>query len=143
MDNSVLRMLKDNCRQSALEMSFGKEVSYKTIINRIRSLELRRVILGYRMFMHSADNKPFVVLFSFKNYATSSEKQVLKYLEQLDCVTQTVRLFGIWNLFVHVRLEDLEKLQEMVIMLRDKFEMIDNYEIIPIFEDIAINVYPV
>ncbi len=143
LDKNILMMLKDDCRQSALHLSQGKDVSYKTIINRIKSLEQRKIILNYRLFMHSAQTKPYVVLFSFKNYATSSEKNVLKYLEQLDCVTQTVRLFGLWNLFVHVRLEDLEKLQEMVITLRDKFEIIDNYEIIPIFQDIAINVYPV
>jgi DNA-binding Lrp family transcriptional regulator len=56
--------------------------------------------------------------------------------------TQVVRLFGIWNLFIHLRSENNEEVQKILIDLRDKFEIIDNYEIIPIFEDISINLMP-
>jgi len=146
LDHYILQAIKDNCRKSALEISRGKDISYKTIINRIKNLEEKRVILGYRMFLRSIEEvqqRAYIVLFSFKNYRKNIEQDLLGYVQRLDSVTQTIRLFGIWNLFIHVRVENNEKLQNIVIEIRDKFEIIDEYEIIPVFEDIAINLMPV
>jgi DNA-binding Lrp family transcriptional regulator len=143
LDRYILGRLKDDCRIPALELAKGKDVSYKTIINRIKSLEQKKIILGYRMFMKSESQRPFIVLLSFKDYSRKSEKLLLSYLSENDAVTQTVRLFGIWDLFLHIRIEDNEKLQSLIIDLRDKFQIIDNYEMIPVFEDISINLMPV
>ncbi|MBI5881202.1 Lrp/AsnC family transcriptional regulator [archaeon] len=142
LDRQILSRIKDDCRLPALELAKGKDVSYKTIINRIKSLEQKKVILGYRMFLKSEQQKPFVVLLSFKDYSRKSEKLLLSYLAENDNITQTVRLFGIWDLFLHIRIEDNERLQQLIIDLRDKFSIIDNYEIIPVFEDISINLLP-
>lgn len=142
LDYYILNKIKDDCRISSLDISRGKDVSYKTIINRIKSMEKNKVILGYRMFVKSKDYKPFIVLFSFKNYSRATEKKLLSYLKQNDNITQVVRLFGLWNLFIHVRIEDNEKLQNLIIVLRDKYDIIDNYEIIPVFEDVSINLLP-
>ena len=71
------------------------------------------------------------------------EKGLLSFFARENHITQVARLFGIWNLFLHIRIEDHEKLQNLIIQLRGKFDIIDNYEIIPIFEDVAINLMPV
>lgn len=142
LDYYILSRIKDNCRLSALELSKGKDVSYKTIINRIKSMEKRGIILGYRLFLKEMDKKRFVLLFSFKDYSKDSEKRLRSFLAQHDEVTQTLRLFGVFNLFAHVRTDDNEKLQKLIIELRDKFEIIKDYEIIPVFEDISINLMP-
>ena len=143
LDYYILNNIKDNCRLSALELSKGKNVSYKTIINRTKQLEKRNVILGYRTFLKQMKEKPFLLLFSFKDYSRKIEKDLISYLARRDEITQTLRLFGIWNLYIHVRMEDNEKLQNLIIKLRDKFDIIDDYEIMPIFEDISINLLPV
>lgn len=142
LDYHILSKLKDNCRLSALELSRGKNVSYKTIINRIKKLEKKNIILGYRIFIKSEEKRPFVVLFSFKDYSRKTEKQLLSHLGGNDSVTQAVRLFGLWNLFLHIRIENNEKLQDLIVDLRHRFNIIDDYEIIPVFEDISIDVFP-
>ena len=146
LDKTILHKIKDNCRLSALEISRvlpeGKGVTYKTIINRIRTMEKNKVILGYRPFISSSEHRPFVVLLSFKNYSRKEEKQLIEYLGSRKEATQIARLFGTWNLFIHVRIKDNERLQELLIELRDKFGIIDEHEIIPVFEDIAINLMP-
>ena len=58
-------------------------------------------------------------------------------------ITQILRLFGVWNMFIHVRMEDNELLQNFIIKLRSKFSIIDDYEIIPVFEEISINLFPI
>ena len=142
LDFHILSKIKDNCRLSSIELIKGK-ITYKTILNRIKNLENKNIILGYRMFIKSEEMKPFIILFSYKDYTREQEKDLLKYLGQNSTVTQTLRMFGIWNLFIHVRDNNNENIQKLIIDLRDKFELIDNYEIIPIFEDIQINLFPV
>lgn len=146
LDKYILDKLKDNCRISALELSSGmpkkSKVSYKTVINRIKALEKNKVILGYRPYIKSEKEKPYIVLLSFKDYSRESEKSLTSYLGSRKEITQLARLFGVWNLFIHVRIEDNEKLQQLIVELRDKFDIIDDYEIIPVFEDIAINLMP-
>lgn len=143
LDHYILERIKDDCRLSSLKLADKKDVSYKTIINRIKSLEKRKVILGYRVFIKSSQHNPFIVLLSFKDYSKNDENRLLAYLGAADNVTQLVRLFGLWNLFIHVRIDDNEQLQKFIIELRDKFSIIDDYEIIPVFEDIAINLFPI
>ncbi len=143
LDHYILSKIKDDCRLSSLDISQSKKVSYKTIINRIKAMEKKKIILGYRMFIKSEEYKPFVVVFSFKDYSKSDEKRLLSYLARNDNVSQVIRLFGLWNMFVHVRISDNEKLQKLIIELRDKFNIISDYEIIPVFEDISINLFPV
>ncbi len=43
---------------------------------------------------------------------------------------------------MHCRLRSQEQLQEFLITLRSKHELIDDYELIPVFEDIQINLFP-
>ncbi len=141
-DFSILLQLKDNCRKSSLEMSRPLHVSYKTIINRVKRMKTERIILGSRLFLKSEEKKPFIILFSFRNYSKDEEKKLLGYLAELESVTQVVRMFGLWNLFVHVRLDSDEQLQNLVADIRNQFDIIETFELIPVFSDIAINLLP-
>ncbi len=142
VDRAILHILKDNCRIPALQVGQKLGINYKTVLNRIRLMEKSYIILGYRIFITNHTHPPSIVLFSYKNYSQESEQHLISYLTARPEVTQQVRLFGIWNLFVHVRSASVEDIQKFIIQTRDKFEIIDNYEVIPIFEDITINLLP-
>ncbi len=142
LDFYILRNFKDNCRISALEIAQKRKISYKTIINRIKSMEKNKVILDYRLFLNSEEYKPFILLLSYKDYSKKEEIKLISYLNGKE-ITQTIRLFGLWNLFVHLRVKGNEELQNFMINLRGNFNIIDNYETIPIFEDISINLLPI
>lgn len=142
LDYHILSQIKDNCRKSSLDIAKGTDVSYKTILNRIKTLEKKNIILGYRIYLKKIEKKPSMVLLSFKDYSIENEKKVLSYLSEERDVTQLVRLFGRWNLLVHVRKKGLEELQDFVVDIRDNFDIIDDCEIVPVFEDISINLLP-
>ena len=142
LDQYILKKIKDNCRIPALELAREGKTTYKTILNRIKHLEKERVILGYRLFMKSEENQPFILLLSFKDYNRDKEKDLICYLARREEVTQSLRMFGTWNLFLHIRTRDNEKLQSFIAELRGRFDLVNDYEIIPIFEDIAINLMP-
>lgn len=145
LDYAILENIKNDCRQSALAIGNKLKVSYKTIINRIKALEKKKVILGYRLYysnLKKQERQSFILLFSYQDYSGEKEKELLGYVQQLNPITQAIRLFGRWNLFLHVRSLNNEELQELVIQLRDRFNIINEYELIPVFEDIAINLLP-
>jgi len=142
LDMKILDKIKNNCRLSSLEISDGLNVSYKTVINRIKNLEKKNIILGYRLFMMSEELQPYIVLISYNNYSKKEESKLIEYTINHKNVTQTIRLFGIWNVFLHIRAKDVEHLQEILIDLRNSFDLIDDIETIPLFEDITINLMP-
>ncbi len=142
IDLDILRMLKDDCRLSSLDIAKGKDYSYRTVMNRVKALEEKKVILWYRLYLKSVDEKPYMLLFSFKNYSRKDETALLGHIGALPASTQLVRMFGLWNVFVSVRAKSMEEVQQMVIDLRGKFDIIDDYEVIPVFEDISINLMP-
>ncbi len=143
VDMLILRELKKNCRTSAVSIAKGKKFTYKTVLNRIKMLEKQKVILGYRLFYSDGVHKPLTLLFSLHDYTKEKERALIAYLKQRDEVTQIIRLFGVWNLFIHIRVKDYEEAQQMIIEARDKFDIIHEHEIIPVFEDITINLLPI
>jgi len=143
LDHHILSKIKDNCRLSSLDLAKGQNVSYKTIINRIKSLEENNVILGYRSFIMPFKKERFIVLFSLKDYSRDKERKLFAYFEEHSKINQSIRMFGPWNIFLHMNSKNYEELQNIIIEIRDKFDIIDNFEIIPVFEDISINLMPV
>lgn len=143
LDNYILQRIKNNARISSLEIAQNHKVSYKTIINRIKAMKSKKIILGHRLFIHDKIMQPAMLLISFRNYLLQTEQQLIAYLHKKTEVTQTIRLYGSWNLLIHLRTQNNEELQQFIINLRDKFDIIDSFEIIPIFEDIAIDLFPI
>lgn len=143
LDLRILYHIQDNARFSSVELGRALNVSYKTVLNRVSSLVRSGVILGYRLFFSSVEEKPFIVLFSFRDYSRDAEKKLINFVEQHKNVTQVVRLFGLYSLFLHVRCSSFEDAQKFIVLLRDNFSIIDDCEIVPVFRDISINLLPI
>ncbi|MBI2148334.1 Lrp/AsnC family transcriptional regulator [Candidatus Woesearchaeota archaeon] len=144
IDLQILNETKSNCRLSSLEISKKCKVNYKTIQNRIKNLENKELISGYRIFIKSNElnYKAYLILISFQNYGREIEKKLFSYAKNNKFVTQSIKLFGSWSLLLHIRIKDERELQNLIIELRNNYPIIGNYEIIPIFEDISINNFP-
>ncbi|MBT7902972.1 Lrp/AsnC family transcriptional regulator [Candidatus Woesearchaeota archaeon] len=143
LDLEIIKEIKDNCRMSSVELGKKYAVSYKTILNRIKSLEQKKIILGYRLFLESPKLKSFTVLFSFQNYSRSEEKSLINYIAQIPTITQAIKLYGQWGLNLQIKANNNEELQNILIDLKNKFSILNSHEIIPIFEDIEINLCPI
>lgn len=144
LDISILSQTKSNCRASSLEISRHSKTTYKTVQNRIKNLENEGLIVGYRLFLKSEqfEYKAYLLLLSFQNYGRDLEKKLLGYARSHPLITQALKLFGQWSLQFHVRVRDQKELQNLVIELRNTYPLVGEYEIIPIFEDISINTFP-
>ena len=144
LDINILNNLKLNCRLSNLEIGEKYNVSYKTIQNRIKKLEELNIISGYRIFLKSEEYnyKAYLLLISFKSYGRDIESKLFSYAKNNISITQTLKLFGNWSLLFHLRAINEKELQNTIIELRNLFPIIGDYEIIPIFQDISIDHFP-
>ncbi|MBI2662102.1 AsnC family transcriptional regulator [Candidatus Woesearchaeota archaeon] len=144
IDLNIIHSLKNNCRLSSLEISRSAKVNYKTIQNRILSLEKQGLISGYRLFLKSEElgYNAYLLLISFRSYDREEEKKLRGYVQENPHITQYLKIFGPWSIMLHLRVKDNQELQNIIIELREKYSLIGDYEIIPVFQDILINNFP-
>lgn len=144
LDLNILNIIKSNCRLSSLEIGRTCGVTYKTIQNRTKLLEQNKLIAGYRLYLNSQafGYKPYFLLISFQSYGRDVEKKLFSYARNHKSITQSTKLFGRWSLLFHLRVKDEKELQNIIIEMRNTYPIIGDYEIIPIFEDIALNQFP-
>lgn len=144
VDYLILDKIKSNCRLSSLEISKECNVSYKTVQNRIHLMEKFGLIAGYRIFLHSEDlnYKAYFLLISFQHYAKDIEKKLLAYAKEHSAITQSLKLFGRHSILFHIRVQEYQELQNIIIEMRNKYPIIGTYEVIPVFENISINHFP-
>ena len=107
-----------------------------------KNLEKNKIILGYRIKCEFPDKMLFVILFTYKNLSRQKEKKVLTYLKETDQITASSRLFGKWDLLFYVYVDDNRQLQEILTEMRDQFEVLDRFKILPVFERNPVNFYP-
>ncbi|GEM_PF-1470527 len=144
LDFQILSLIKSDCRMSSLELGKQCKVSYKTIQQHIKNLEVQKIIQGYRLFLRSEDfgYKAYLLLFSFQEYGRDAEKKLFQYVSQKKEVTQAMKVFGRYSILLHIRLKSEQELQHFIIELRNRYASLGSYEIIPVFSDIAINTFP-
>jgi Lrp/AsnC family transcriptional regulator, leucine-responsive regulatory protein len=145
LDFAILKKIKANCRLSSLQIANACKTTYKTVQNRIKNLEKKEIINGYRIFLKSEEfnYKACLLLISFNSYGREIEKQLLKFANYSKNITQVLKLFGSFSLMFHLRVKNEIELQNTIIELRNKYPIIGNYEVIPIFKDISINHFPI
>ena len=143
LDFKIINLIKNNARMPLLDIAKKLHTSYKTIRSHVKSLEEKKIITGYRLYLSMLGAQFHIVLISYKNLAMKEEKALLAHLKSKPEVTQAIRMFGVWDLFLYVRSQDNLYLQNILTSMRDKFEIIDSFEIVPIFSDSKINLFPV
>ena len=145
IDEKILGLIKNNCRLSALETGRIVGVNYKTVQNHIRTLEQQGLIVGYRTFLKSEEigNKAYLLLLSFRHYGQEEEKRLQGYSRTHPQITQFLKLFGGWSIMLHLRVKDSRELQKIIVEIKENYPSIGNYEIVPIFEDVAIDTFAV
>ena len=143
-EKDILQRLVPNCRISSLEISKHHKTSYKTVQAKVKNFEKNNLIKGYRVFLDSKQYgyDAYIILIGFSNYGREMEKKIFAYARENPTITQALKLFGMWSLMLHVRAKDYQDIQKLVVELRNTYSIIGNYEIIPIFEDISINLFP-
>ena len=143
-DKKILQEIKANSRLPY--ETTGKKIGLtrNAVKYHIKNLEKLGIIAGYKMmidFKHF-DRLTYKVFIRYDNSKINQEKQLLLYLKQIPAILSTTKLLGKWNLDIEIEPKNAKELQKLIINLRNKFSIIEDYELIQIIEDFGIDFYP-
>ena len=143
-DKKILHVIKHNSRTPY--QAIGKKVGLtrNAVKNRILKLEEKKVIAGQKAMIdfNHFGKQSFKIFIKYNNSKIEEEKELLEYLKQKKGVLATLKLLGKWNLDIEIHTENIKELQQFIISLRNKYEIIEDYEIIQIIDDYGIDFYP-
>ena len=143
-NRKILALIKHNCRL-AYEV-IGKKVGLtrNAVKSRIKQMEEKGIIAGYGMFVTFShlNKKSFKVFIKYNPQKRDEEKSLLNYLKSTPGILATLQLFGQWDLDIEIHQDDIQRLQEFMMDLRNRFGIIEDYDIVPIIEEFGIDFFP-
>ena len=144
VDNKILQRIKHNSRLPYEVIGKKIGLSRNTIKNRILKLEKKKIIAGYKPLVNfnHFDKQSFKVFIKYNNSKIDQERDLLEFIKHKKGILATLKLLGKWNLDVEIHTKDIKELQQFIINLRNKFDIIEDYEIIQIIDDYGIDFYP-
>lgn len=131
IDIQLLRLLAPNSRISILELSEKLKITPKTVTSRIKQLEKKKVIIGYRtMFdLEKFGYQYFKVHFNLHNLTEEKEKQFRAYLRQHPNVTYDNEVLGGDDIEIEVQLQTIQDLRNLIEEIKKQFaDIIRNYK---------------
>jgi DNA-binding Lrp family transcriptional regulator len=144
IDKNILKLIKHNSRCSYESLSSKVGLSRNAVKRRIQKLETQKVIAGYKAFInfHHLNKHSFKIFIKYNNSKREQETSLLETLKNKIGILATLKLLGKWNLDIEIHEEDIKTLQKFIIELRNKFNIIEDYEIVQIIDDYGIDFYP-
>mgnify|MGYP001571637526 CR=1 FL=1 len=143
-DKRILHTIKNNSRQSFEAIGNHVGLTRNAVKYRIKDLEKRKVIAEYKMmvrFQHF-DRTTYKILIRYDSSKIDQEKSLLDCLKNRSGILSYTKLLSRWNLDIEIEPKDVKELQVFLIALRNKFDIIDNYELVQVIEDYGIDFFP-
>jgi DNA-binding Lrp family transcriptional regulator len=143
-DKKILQAIKHNSRIPYEIIGKKLNLARNTVKNRILKLEEKEIIAGYKILVNFAhfDKQSFKIFIKYNNAKIDQEKSLLEFLENKKGILNTLKLLGKWNLDIELHIKNVKELQEFIIDLRNRYDIIEDYEIIQIIEEYGIDFYP-
>ncbi|MFH1521041.1 MAG: AsnC family transcriptional regulator [Candidatus Micrarchaeota archaeon] len=144
LDEKLIKILAKNAWHSASELGKFLGVNYKTVQERMKHLEKKNLILGYRLPLHARKigAEAHMIFLGIHSYQPNLEKQLYEFLRHKN-VTFLVKHLGVWRFGLEVEVSSSREFQDFLIELRTRFgDMISTYETFPIFHDHVLNYFP-
>jgi DNA-binding Lrp family transcriptional regulator len=130
-DIELLKLLAPDSRISILELSEKLKITPKTVTSRIKQLEKKKVIIGYRtMFdLEKLGYQYFKIHFNLHNLTEQKEKQFGSYLRQHPNVTYDNEVLGGDDIEIEVQMKTIQDLRKFLEEIKNQFaDIIRNYK---------------
>jgi len=137
VDKKILKALTRG-KKTVVEMSTEAGITSKTAMNRLKIMENKEIIKGYRLVIDTRKIKLSTnkILIKFHSVSIDKEKEIMKFCLGHPGITEVAKTFGEWDLELTVIAKTREEFRNICILIRQKFEDIiadfDNFRIFKI-----------
>ncbi|MCD4759599.1 Lrp/AsnC family transcriptional regulator [archaeon] len=146
IDIKLLKMLARNSRISILELSEELKITPKTVTSRIKQLEKKKVIIGYRTVfgLDKLGYQYFKIHFNLHNLTEEKEKQFRSYLKLHQNVTYDNEVLGGDDIEIEVQLHTIQDLRNFIEETKNQFaDIIKNYKYLLFYKEHKFLFFPV
>ncbi|MFH0700843.1 MAG: Lrp/AsnC family transcriptional regulator [Candidatus Woesearchaeota archaeon] len=137
-DQLILGELTKNSRTTILELSRKAQVTPKTIIKKIRALENRKIITGYKteFDLEKLGFQYYKVHLTLANSTSPQIKQLQGFLHQHPNFIYEDFVLGGYDLEFEMQFKDSKELRAFIDQIREKFfSIIRDYEILHYYKE--------
>ncbi len=130
-DKKIIDILSNDARIPITELAILTKTSAGKLHHRIKKLEEKEIIVGYRLSLNLARIKmeAFKALIYFNYIDEKREKSLLEYLHQIPYTSYYLRVISPWEGEIEFIVEDYNHFNAIINDLRKKFsDLIKNYE---------------
>lgn len=136
IDLQILNLLAKNCRISLLDLSYKVKLSPNGVKHRIKQLENKKVIFGYKTKINyeALGYLHFRVFIHVNNFTQELYGEVKNYLKNIEGVESISRYIGHADIDFRCYTKNLFELYQLISKIRDKFvKEIIEMDSMPIF----------
>jgi len=130
-DITVLRIIQDNCRLTAREISDRTGLPVTTVFAKIKRIERLGLITGYHATLKAAELGASTTAYVFASFAHKTEegavsqRKVAKRIADFPEVQEVHIVSGEWDILIKVKANDVDSIGKFVV---DKLRLVEGIQ---------------
>jgi len=130
-DVEILRLIQENCRLTAREISAATDIRVTTVFAKIKRMERLGVIKGYHAVLEDSKLNMGTTAFILISFAHKGEEKVLsqrnvaKEIAKFPEVQEVHIISGEWDILIKVKAKDVVSIGKLVV---DKLRLVRGIE---------------
>jgi DNA-binding Lrp family transcriptional regulator len=130
-DIKVLRMIQENCRLTAREISDRTDLPVTTVFAKIKRIERLGLVRGYHAILDARELGVGTTAFVLASFAYKSEdrvvsqRKVAKEIASFPEVQEVHIISGEWDILIKVKAKDIDSVGKYVV---DKLRLVKGVE---------------
>jgi Lrp/AsnC family leucine-responsive transcriptional regulator len=144
-DKEILKLLAMDSRISVVDISSKTSLASKTIIHRIKQLENKGVIVGYKTVfdLEKLGYKYFKAHFRLNNVTKEKEKKFRTYVKSSPNIIYDDGVLGGDDFEIEIQIKDLNELRSLLEDIYSEFaEIIKEHKIMQFYEEHKFLLFP-
>ncbi len=137
-DKEILKLLSSNARIPIINIAQKLKLTSKTVIKRIKELEKKKIIIGYRtMFdLEKLGYEYFKVYFRLNNITKDGKKQFKDYIKIHPNIIYDVEVLGGDDIEIEIQAQNLKEFRQILKEIKSKFaKIIKEYKTMQFYKE--------
>ena len=145
VDMKILSELSENARMSSVKLGNDLSLTPKTIIQRIKKLEKKQIIVGFKPLLNprKMGHLSALLMIRYHNVSPNLEAELISYLKAHPNVVSIAKTLGEWDIEIQIEVGETVELRKIEMEIRQKFALlIQEIESIPLYHTYKNNFFP-
>ena len=141
----IIGLLSKNARMPVVEIAKKAGITPKTVISKIKKLEERKIIVGYRteFNLEKLGYKYYKIHITTFNATPERIKQLELYAQQNPNIIYKDEVLGGYDIELEIQVENENKLRELIENLKHEFsDIMKQHEILHYFKEYRLRFFP-